>query len=104
MDKNKKPYLQLQTDHAASKARTFATNKRTHEQRQNAQYTFASNALHETHILRPIDSISTHTTNNTWACTLKTSGTPFTVATNINDQYISRALPTSLTQSESRCI
>jgi hypothetical protein len=104
-DENKKPYLQLQTDDAAFKARTFANNKRTHEQRKNAQYTFASsNPLYETHILRPLDSISTHRNNNTWVCTLETSGTPFTVTTNSDYQYIHITCTTYRTHSEPHCI
>jgi hypothetical protein len=47
-----------------------------------------------------LDSVSTPTDNSTRACKLETNGTAFTAATNSDDQFISRQLPTSLIQTQ----
>ena len=94
-DNNKTSYLKQQTDDGAAKARIFANNKLTHERRKCTQYIFNSNTLYDACVLQPLDSVSTPTDNNTRACALETHGTAFTAATNSDDQFISRPLPTS---------
>jgi hypothetical protein len=80
-DNNKNPYLRQQTGDTSttSKARIFANNKRTHEQRKGTQYT-----IRHTHTPASwfCQHVSTHVDNNTCACTLETYGTTFTAATN----------------------